>query len=80
MIRFIDLRHHEEDLGGERFAFWNTVVDEFVKDAMGCQAWAVMSEFDAGDGDDGYASRCASVAPEWAHRPAERRAEQQGAA
>ncbi len=43
MIRFIDLRHHEEDIG-DRFAFWNTVTDRFISDDMDRQAWTTIED------------------------------------
>lgn len=66
MIRFIDLRHHAEEIG-ERFAFWDTVVDRFV-DAGGEQAWSEWAAF-AEAVDPAFAERCRRLAPSWVHAP-----------
>lgn len=64
MIRFIDLRHHHEDMG-ERFAFWDTVTNRFIEDDMKCQAWETIGEFAQGyQGDE--LDRFVGLTPEWA--------------
>ncbi len=66
LIRFIDLRHHADDIG-DRFAFWDTVTDRFVSDDMGCQAWTTIDEFVQGyQGDE--LDRFVGLTPEWAKR------------
>lgn len=74
MIRFIDLRHHADDIG-ERFAFWDTVIDRFVSDDMGNQAWETIGQFAQGykPTDSQPLKRFVGLAPEWAkHSPPER--------
>ncbi len=68
MIRFIDLRHVSEDLGGARFAFWDTVVDRFVFDAMKDQAWETIGQFAQGYNptESQPLSRFVGLTPEWA--------------
>lgn len=68
MIRFIDLRHHTDDLAGSRFAFFDTVTDTFVADDMGCQVWEAIGQF-----AQGYKltaahplERFVGLTPEWA--------------
>ena len=70
MIRFIDLRHHERDIG-ERFAWWCTITDQFITRG-GEQAWTTMAEFRESFLDGRPASihrpigRFEALAPEWA--------------
>lgn len=68
MIRFIDLRHHEEDLAGDRFAFFNTVTGQFLSDDVGTQTWGTLQDFetDISCGPDAeYKDRCVALVPEW---------------
>ena len=68
MIRFIDLRHHADDLAGDRFAFFDTVTDTFVADDMGCQVWDTIGEFASGyqPTETHPLSRFVGLTPEWA--------------
>lgn len=65
MIRFIDLRHVAEDIGGDRFAFFDTVTCAFVTDNMDCQTWGTIGEFAQGYGGIELA-RFVQLTPEWA--------------
>ncbi len=66
MIRFIDLRHHTEDLGGDRFAFWDTVTDTFVTDDIGCQTWETIDQFTEGYLGPQKIERFIALTPGWA--------------
>lgn len=61
MIRFVDLRGHDT---GHRFAFYDTVVDQFVTQ-NGVQAWDVFDEF-AQDFERGDLDRFKRLCPTWA--------------
>lgn len=73
MIRFIDLRYQGTQ---HRFAFWDTVMDEFITIAK-CQAWEDWEELEMdiriahGSGTHGeYTNRLAALCPQWVHQPA----------
>lgn len=72
MIRFVDLRHVAEDLGGYRFAFWDTVTDRFISDDVGWQAWKTIGHFAQGyQGNE--LERFVGLTPEWAKHAAPER-------
>ncbi len=65
MIRFIDLRSSEYDIGA-RFAWWNTISDTFERFG-GEMAWLTFADFEESyiaDGGSDFA-RYARLAPEW---------------
>lgn len=62
MIRFVDLRRQGL---GERFAFWNTVTDQFVS-PKGDQAWSTWAEFEEAWRDEANISRFKGLCPSWA--------------
>ncbi len=68
MIRFIDLRHVAEDLGGDRFAFFDTVTDRFIEDDMKCHTWETIGQFAQGykPTEVQPLSRFVGLTPEWA--------------
>ncbi|MHA1572980.1 MAG: hypothetical protein ACTSX8_03215 [Alphaproteobacteria bacterium] len=67
MIRFVDMRAAGIDC--TRFAFWNTVVDQFV-DINGAEGWETWAEFaeewQAGRGDPQELERYRHLTPAWA--------------
>ena len=65
MIRFIDLRHVSEDLGGDRFAFFDTVTNCFISDDIGKHTWVTLSGFIVGCLDSNLL-RYVDLTPEWA--------------
>ena len=69
MIRFIDLRHVAEDIGGGRFAFYDTVRNIFITDEFGAQTWRTLEEFavhyEGYEGDN--IARFHRLTPEWAN-------------
>lgn len=72
MIRFVDLRHVADDIGGDRFAFYDTVTDTFVADDMGAQTWETIGDFARGyQGDE--LGRFVDLSPEWAKHAAPER-------
>lgn len=70
MIRFIDLRHHTDDLAGDRFAFFDTLTNTFVTDDMGCQVWETIGQFDQGYNGPHKLARFVELTPEWAKHAA----------
>ena len=63
MIHFIDLRASSDDLGGARFAFWDTLSDLFVLDGTGCCVWVTLAEFEYWP--TGLTKVCVATAPVW---------------
>jgi len=59
MIRFIDIRNQGT---GNRFAFYDTVTDEFLK-IGGEMAWVNLEEFECKD--SAMLARCLNICPEW---------------
>lgn len=64
MIRFIDLRHHEGDLGGPRFAFFDTVTDTFMPFA-GEQVFDTLADFREAAANSPNLDRCIRLCPDW---------------
>lgn len=68
MIRFVDMRH--ADAAGYRFAFWDTVRDQFVA-IDGWQAFETWDEFEESHKGSGYheLERFRGLCPEWVFKP-----------
>ena len=67
MKRFVDIRDAET---GFRFAWWDTVIDEFETHG-GNMAWDDWTEF-AADYDGDELDRYRSLVPSWAHEVSEK--------
>lgn len=70
MIRFIDLRHHTDDLAGCRFAFYDTVTDRFVEDDINGHTWETINQFAQGYNGSHEIARFVALTPEWAKHAA----------
>lgn len=67
MIRFIDLRHHEDDIQA-RFAFFCTVTDTFIAFG-GEQTFDTVADFQEAAANSSSLDRCTRLCPDWAHEP-----------
>lgn len=67
MIRFVDLR--PADIAGARFAFWDTVRDEFIKiqGATVWETWAEFLDYATSFVDVDFIIRLRGLCPEWVH-------------
>lgn len=66
MIRFIDLRHVAEQIGDDRFAFYDTVTNRFIVDDFGDQTWETFDEFAVSYAGEQLLARFEGLTPEWA--------------
>lgn len=71
MIHFVDMRR--ENIPGSRFAFFDTVTDEFVNLGPNCEAWDSQADLE-GDFQNqtpAFRKRLLDLIPEWALYPSE---------